>query len=245
MAPYDHLRVREQQQGFAELLEGHGARVLWADPLGASVSQHYTRDIALAIDETVFVARPRRAARQAELPGLRRVLPQLSSVTWLDAGRIEGGDVIVDTDHLIVGPGEETERAGVEALRHRLRALGSGRKVTVLELARRGAIHTDTLFTVVAPGLALVHRPWFTPASVRWMEEHYDLIDVTERQRRGLSVNTFSINPTTVVVRDDGPLAEALTAKGMTVLVHDYSEVMRLPGSFRCTTMPVRRTPAA
>jgi arginine deiminase len=34
-----------------------------------------------------------------------------------------------------------------------------------------------------------------------------------------------------------------LQAKGITVVVQDYSEVMRLPGAYRCTTMPVRRTP--
>lgn len=238
---YDYLRVREQQQGLAEILHSHGVEVVWARPLGGIISQHYTRDPAFAIDDTLYVARPRRAARQREIPGLRDVLTRMSKVIWLDSGTIEGGDVIVDVDHVIVGLGEETNPAGVEALRYGLRH--SGRKVVVLGLAQGGAIHTDTLLNVVGPGLAIIHRNAFTPASLRWLDNHYDLIEVDEKQRRALSVNTFSINPTTVVTRDDDRLAQSLRDHGMAVITHDYSEVTRLPGSYRCTTMPVRRTP--
>lgn len=241
MGRYDYVKVREQQRAFALLLGTYGVTVIWATPLGAPVSQHYTRDPSFAIDDTVYVARPRRAARRAEIPGLREVLPRMSKVAWLDAGTIEGGDVIVDTDHVIVGLGEETDLAGVDALKYRLGH--TGRSVVVLELTRGGAIHTDTLFNVVGPGLGIVHRPSFTQPSLRWLDAHYDLIEIDEAQRRGLSANTFSIDPKTVVIRDDPRLAAALQAKGVTVIVQEYSEVMRLPGSYRCTTMPVRRTP--
>lgn len=241
MGRYDYVKVRAEQTAFAALLESYGVTVLWARPLGAIVSQHYTRDPSFAIDDTVYVARPRRKARRAEIPGLGEVLPRMSKVAWLDAGTIEGGDVIVDTEHVIVGLGEETNLAGVGALTCRLRE--TGRSVVVLELTRGGAIHTDTLFNVVGPGLGIVHRPSFTPESLRWLDAHYDLVDIDEAQRRRLSANTFSIDPTTVVIRDDPRLAADLQAKGMTVVVQDYSEVMRLPGSYRCTTMPVRRTP--
>jgi N-dimethylarginine dimethylaminohydrolase len=238
---YDHVRVRQQQHGLAEILRGHGVEVVWASPLGGIVSQHYTRDPAFAIDATLYVARPRRAARQAEIPGLRDVLARMSRVVWLDDGTIEGGDVIVDVDHVMIGLGEETDPAGVDALRYRLRE--SGRRVVVLDFAMRGVIHTDTVFNVVAPGLAIVHRPAFLPDTWRWIDDHYDVIEVDEQQRRALSVNTLSINTSTVVIRDDDRLAEQLRDRGMTVITHDYTAVTRLPGSYRCTTMPVRRTP--
>lgn len=239
---YDCKLVHNQQRAFIDVLEGRGVQVLLAEQQAGIVSQHYTRDIAFAIDEVLFVARPRRDFRQRELGGIRTLLARLSRVAQLDTGTIEGGDVMLHGDRVLVGLGEETSRDGAEALARALEREGVDRPVVTLEFAERGTIHLDDELNIVAPDLALVYRPAFTPASRRWIDDHLEPIEVSEDERRALRVNAFALAPNLVVVeRGAERIAAEIERRGIETIRLDYAEVNRLPGSFRCTTLPIRR----
>ncbi len=239
--PYDHAAVREQQLALIELLRGRGTEVLLADNL-TQISQHYTRDIGFAVDDVFVVARPRRPYRSAEIPGIRTHLRRMSRVAFLDDGSIEGGDVMLTDGHVLVGLGEETDLAGVRALAHRLAEEGNPRRVVPLRFAHRGVVHLDTKLNVVGPHLALVHRRSFTPESLRRLQEHFDLVDATDEEVARIEVNTVAVEPGVVLVQArSGRLADELARRGITPVPVDYSAVTRLPGSLRCTTLPVRR----
>lgn len=70
-----------------------------------------------------------------------------------------------------------------------------------------------------APHRGTRHRPdtraSFPPAQLRWLEQHFDLIAVTDEEALGVEVNTFTISPTEVVVaaRSDR-IAGELQARG-------------------------------
>lgn len=241
---HDVTRVHVQQHVLIERLVAEGAEVLLAKPVGV-LTQHYTRDIGFAIDDVFFVARPRRAMRQRELRGIRHLVRRMSKVAHLDLGTIEGGDVMLLDGHVLVGLGEETSRDGTEALGYSLSEHGIDRELVVLEFARRGTVHLDCALNVVAPGLALVHRGAFTQSSLRWIESHVDVIDTTQRELRDLRLNCFAVRPGLVVVeRTSTRIADELERRGIEVVRLDYGEVTRLPGSFRCTTLPVARMQA-
>ncbi len=242
---YDVGRVHEQQDAFIELLRSRGVEVVLADNQADIVSQHYTRDIGFAVDHVFVVARPRRAFRQRELAGIRSLTTRMSRVAHLDMGTIEGGDVMLHDGHVLVGRGEETSADGIDALRWVLDQHGVDREIITLEFAHRGVIHLDDELTIVAPGLALAHLESFTAGSRAWIEGHLDVVEVTDRELRELQVNALAVAPGTVVVEQGSErIAEVLTSHGVEVLRLDYSEVNRLPGSFRCTTCPLMREPA-
>jgi N-dimethylarginine dimethylaminohydrolase len=70
-------------------------------------------------------------------------------------------------------------------------------------------------------------------------------VGVTDRELRELRVNALAIAPGTVLVeKDSRRIADILTTRGIDVLPLDYSEINKLPGSFRCTTCPLRRDAA-
>jgi arginine deiminase len=64
---------------------------------------------------------------------------------------LEGGDIhVLDAGVVMVGMGERTTAAGVEALARRLFESGQARKVLAIELPRsRAAMHLDTLLTMI------------------------------------------------------------------------------------------------
>ncbi|WP_203236650.1 arginine deiminase family protein [Nocardia panacis] len=111
---------------------------------------------------------------------------------------------------------------------------------------RSGVVHLDDHFNIVAPGVALVNPAVFAPAQMRWFDRHFDLIAMTAEEVVGVEVNTLALAPGVVAVAARSHrLAEQLAARGIEPVMIDYSEVTRIPGSFRCSTLPLaRRSPA-
>lgn len=239
---YDDTIVRAQQDAFMAVLRGRGVEVLLADQVPGCYGQHYTRDLGFVVDDVFVVSRLNSAKRQAEFSGMRALVERFSTVAYLDAGTIEGGDVMLHEGCVLVGLSEESSLEGVDALRYRLDQLGIGREVIAVPFTRSGVVHLDDHFNIVAPRVALVNPAVFAAAQMRWFEKHFDLIQMTAEEVLSVEVNTLALAPGVVAVaaRSDR-LAEELAARGIEPLLIDYSEVTRIPGSFRCSTLPLSR----
>ncbi|VAW86936.1 hypothetical protein MNBD_GAMMA17-1500 [hydrothermal vent metagenome] len=239
---FDDEKVRCQQQKFIDILSSHGVQVLLADQIFDCGTQHYTRDIGFAIDDVFFIANPRRYYRKRELDGITNLLSQFSKVSTIDDGVIEGGDVIVDEKYVIIGLGEETNKRGIKCLKNKMKENNIEREIVLLEFSHRGVIHLDTKFNIPAKGIALIHPKSFDSKSLKWLESKFDLIEATDREMKNIEINTFSISPKKIVMQKQSTrLAALLEEKGVEVIFVDYSEVLKLPGSFRCTTLPLER----
>ncbi|MFI5752406.1 dimethylarginine dimethylaminohydrolase family protein [Streptomyces sp. NPDC051644] len=240
--PYTPAVVRSQQDMLIGLLRSRGAEVVLLDDAPGCSAQHYPRDIAFVIDHALVMARLNSEHRRPEADALARLLTDTPHVVHLDEGTIEGGDVILHAGAVLVGLGEETSPAGIRALQKALTVHGVEREVRPVNFAVDGIVHLDDHFTIVAPDTALIHSSVFPPSQLHWFEQHFDLIDVGDDEARAVQANVLAITPGTVVVAagSDRITAE-LTARGLEVLTVDYSEVTRIPGSLRCTTLPLNR----
>ncbi|MFE0852168.1 dimethylarginine dimethylaminohydrolase family protein [Streptomyces mutabilis] len=240
--PYDPVTVRTQQDTLIDLLRSRGTEVTLLGAAPGCPIQHYPRDIAFVIDHLLVMARLNATHRRPEADALAPLLTGAPHVARLDEGTIEGGDVALHTGTVLVGLGEETSPAGVAALQRALSHHGVDREVRPVRFATRGIVHLDDHFTIVAPGTALIHRDVFPHAEQRFFEKHFDLVDVTDAEARAVQVNVLAIAPDTVIVTAGSDrIAGQLAARGLEVLAVDYSEVTRIPGSLRCTTLPLIR----
>ena len=240
--PYNARRAQAQQFAFKSVLESHGARVILEAPIGNS-GAHYTRDIGFAIDDTFFVSRMGTRVREPEVVAIEPWLARFSKVVRLEAGHIEGGDVMLAPGFVLVGLGEATNEAGIASLKAALVRVGSTREVVPLAFNSPGVIHLDTKFNLVAPNLGVISRQSFEEKSLKWLENHFQLIDATPEETRAIQINTFVISNGYVVMDARAErLANLLRGYGLKPVLLDYSEITRLPGSFRCTTLPLERS---
>lgn len=239
---YRYKRVREQQRRLVHVFRDHGVSVLFLDNFPGIGTQHYTRDIAFCIDDVFFVARMGTRYRAPELRALSNLLPRLSKVVHLGRGRIEGGDVMLHDNKILVGLGEATDREGVDTLRRKLAELGNPREVVAIPFAHRGVIHLNTKFNIAGKNVALFIRKSFQPDTIRWFERHFHLIEATDEEARGIEINTFTLGGGRVILQEKSErLAKLIQHQGLTPILVDYSEVIHLPGTFRCTTLPLER----
>lgn len=239
-----HERAAAQHAAFTALLEVNGVTVHHVDEVSDVTIQLYPRDIGVAVDDTFFLTRPRLAIRRREQAGLASLLPELSRVRTLEAGTIEGGDVIVSDGAVLVGLGEETNREGVESLRRAFDAAGIDREVVSIEFSHRGVVHLDTKFTLVAPGVGVYLPEAFTFASRVELERRFDLIAATRSEALDLDLNTLALSPGKVMVNAGATkLRAALEARGIEPVPVEYDEVTKFPGGLRCATLPLLRQP--
>ncbi|SEP53735.1 N-Dimethylarginine dimethylaminohydrolase [Amycolatopsis saalfeldensis] len=234
--------VRTQQDALIALLRSRDIEVMLLDQAPGCSVQHYPRDLGFVIDSTLFLARLNSEHRQPEAAALARLAADVPNVARLSAGTIEGGDVMLHTGSVLVGRSEETSSAGIDALQDALGEAGIDREVIPVPFAVPGIVHLDDHFNIVAPGIALIHAAVFARPQRRWFEQNFDPIHVTDDEARGVQVNVLAIAPGTVVVAEGSErISGELRERGVEVLAVDYSEVTRVPGSLRCTTLPLTR----
>lgn len=230
-----------QHAGLVEVLERRGVTIHWVEPADCSI-QLYTRDMGVVVDDVYFRARPHSPVRQREQAGLAALESRMSKVRELDAGHIEGGDVLVTPDDVLVGLGENTDRDGLEALRRALAAEGIDRDVVPLEFAHVAVVHLDVHFTLAGPRVGLFNPKAFTAESRAILEARYDLVEVTEDEVRGLVVNTVALGPDELVLQSTADrVAAELDERGITPVPLDFSEITRFPGGLHCATLPLVR----
>jgi N-dimethylarginine dimethylaminohydrolase len=241
---YNYEVVRNEQRAFIKTLEAHGVEVLLADNLASSSCQHYTRDIGFTIDELFVVAKMGTPIRHKEKAAIAKYTQQFPKVAAIERGRIEGGDVMLHKNQVMVGLGEATNFEGINNLREILASQGIDRTVVPIHFSHRGIIHLDTKFNIVGENVAVLNPRSFQKESLRWFENNFDLIEASDKETSAIAINTFSISPTKVVMKEGSErIGDIIAKKGITPIYVKYSEVTKLPGSLRCTTCPIERAP--
>ncbi|MFH9294458.1 amidinotransferase [Streptomyces sp. NPDC017520] len=239
----------------------HRPRGLSEDELdvydGGFRMQTFVRDPMIVIGDRVIEAALRLPARFKERFGLRpvieeaeargarcSVMPPPAPVPVADLPTavepfLEGGDVLPMGRDILVGTGRAaSDAAGARWLE---RLLGDDYRVHQVPLSE-GVIHLDDGLTTVREGLAVVCREQFTdglPAPVA----DWELIDVSLHDAVNLLAgNSLVLAPGETLVDERlTDLAEALTARDVTVHTLPYDAVTPFAGGFRCSHHPLVR----
>ena len=206
------------------------------------------RDLGFAIDQLFFVSRSRFDSRNAELPGLERIIARLPAENVVKAPPghfLEGGDVVLAPGHLYLGLGHRSNRAAIDWLAATLSARGVQRKVV---LVPHDVLHLDCCWNVLAPDLAL-----WAPAAAGQMrslegeafEPPCHCLRVSRAEQDALTTNVLCVQPGHILGRDHPACARVHAALrtdfGYRVTALRFDCVPSLGGSIRCATLPLQR----
>lgn len=233
----------------------------------ADVNQVFARDIAFVIGDKL-VRSNIIPDRQRELQGLENLIPQIDPDAYIvppPEVHIEGGDVVVWNDHLFVGvytgsdyPRLNTARTNAAAI-HFLRETFPDKTVKSFELAKSNTdplsntLHLDCAFQPVGNHRAILYKEGFShEKEYFYLLEYFgveNVFEVSPEEAYHLTTNVFSITPETVVVEAGFKRLKAHMEVQWNLRVEtvSYSEIEKMGGLLRCTTLPLKRrkTPAA
>ncbi len=225
-----------------------------------NLNQIFARDIGFVVGNSFFVPNI-IANREEESKAILHILDQIDEsdiVRMPSQTRTEGGDVMVHNDYVFVGYSKEedfntytvarTNQAALDFLKENIKA----KKVIGFELNKSdqdpydNALHLDCCFQPVGQNHAIVHQEGFkNKEDINLLKEIFgqeNLIFVNKKEMFEMYSNVFSISEKVVVSEKSfTSLNNKLRSLGILVEEVSYSEIAKMEGLLRCSTLPIER----
>ncbi len=232
--------MKPQFETWLRILEQEQVELAALPSLLTLPEQVFTRDIAFAIGEQIFLANMVKPVRRDEVPIIR---------DWFDAngycyaniprGSIEGGDVLIDYPMVYIGLGERTEPEAVAELR---KLLSTEWQVVPVRLAPK-VLHLDCVVSILEDDLIMWCPELIHEADRSIFEAEFPRrIVITTEQVLHMGANVLKITSRLVTIESRQiKLRSQLANLGYDVRSVDWSEIKKFGGLFRCATAPLVR----
>ena len=224
------------------------------------LNQIFSRDIAFVIEDKLILPNIIED-RIKELDAINYVLNEIISIDKIkmpEESRVEGGDVILCDQHIFVGYSEKEDfekytvaRTNSEGIDFLAKSFPT-KVVKGLELnksddnARYNALHLDCCFQPIGKDMAILYRGGLKKKEdLEFLIEYFGeekIIEIDREEMYHMNANVFSISEKVIVsekrfVR----LNTELRQRGFVVEEVSYSEIAKMSGLLRCSTMPLLR----
>jgi len=218
------------------------------------------RDIAFVIDDKLILSNI-LSDRKEELKAIDHLLSFIAPekiISLSDSARIEGGDVILYNDYVFIGYSEEsdfndftvarTNKEGVIQIQKKF----PNKKVKSFELvksdtvAKNNSLHLDCCFQPIGKNKAIIYEGGFKNiADIKYLNKLFganNLIKINQDEMYEMNSNIFSISENVIVSEKNFiRLNQALINHGFLVEEIAFSEISKMEGLLRCSTMPLIR----
>ena len=225
----------------------------------SNCNQIFARDLGFVISNIFFMSNI-VPARQDEIEGIENIINKfdVGLVKLPKFMHIEGGDVIVHNDKLFIGTYLDanyssliTARTNIESIEY-LKKMLPNIEIIPIEIKKsntnifENTLHLDCCFQTIGPDKAII-----CPDGFKHKEDYEFLIKffgrknvfiANSRESFMLTSNVFVISPEVVVSHlNFKRLNNWLEERSILVEKVDYSDVSKMSGLFRCSTLPLCR----
>jgi len=251
--------ITNEMNNFSSVLENIGIEVLKPKTLD-NYNQIFSRDIACVIDDKICISNM-ISERSREIEAVQHILENYDEQQILRASddvRFEGGDVMPHNEYIFIGYSKaddfkrfkvsRTNDAGVEFFRSHF----PSKEIKAFELSksdtdpRENALHLDCCFQPFGLGHAIIHKEGFKNQSdVEWLTDLIGIqncLFISKEQMFNMGANLFSVAPDHVISEKNfSEINEFLENNGYKVTTVNYSEISKMEGLLRCSTLPLNR----
>ncbi|MBT6815141.1 MAG: amidinotransferase [Flavobacteriales bacterium] len=251
--------VTKEISEFLSVLRKYNVKVIRPENTDG-LNQIFTRDISFVI-ENKFIIPNIIEERLDEIKAISSIISEIPKQNILrmpQQSRAEGGDVMPWNEFIFVGYSEEedfnryrvarTNKEGVQFLEKEF----PNKKVRAFELKksdenpRENALHLDCCFQPLGTRNAIMYKNGFkNNEDVDFLINLFgeeNIILINQEEMYNMNSNIFSISEN-IVVSEKGftRLNTELRKRGFIVEEIQYSEIAKMEGLLRCSTMPLKR----
>lgn len=239
--PPDNDIASKEHENLTSVLKDNNVEIFWAQNMDG-VDQRDIRDVVTVIGEHLVVCRLKEEIRKREVEGIKNLISSVDpqKVIYCEEGYLEGGDVIIDDDTILVGLGARTDHIGLRLIQDKF-----SHNFNVVPLVLRGnnALHLDTVLSLISPQKGIIFPVAFDEQSLDFLTTRYSFIEVNKEEQFNLATNILVVEPGRIILdmKRNWRVAEALVAADVNVIDVKYTENNKIGGSFRCATAPLLR----
>ncbi len=227
-------RFRAQHEAYIQALRSAGLRVQIEPKSEEFPDSVFVEDAALCLPEGAILLRPGAPTRQGEVALLQPTLEEVYGRPPLQLGEgfVEGGDVMLTDDAVIIGLSERTDPVGAEALAKILKAWGYEVR---LGQTPSGVLHFKTHSSYLGEGRVLCTALLSTAE----VFSGYEVIETAPGE--DAAANALRINDRVLLAEGFPQTQDRLQKAGFAVVPIPMSEAAKLDGGLSCLSLRFRR----
>ena len=247
-----------QLKSLITILEKNGVKVIYP-ALIHSLNQVFSRDIAFVIEDQYIIPNviADRTKERDAMAEIEENIPSWNIIMMPSGCFAEGGDVIVDNDHVFVGVSNDETFGRFKTARTNFRGMDyladefPAKEFKGFELHKddrdplKGSLHLDCAFQPISGGALVAPHLFKNESDVKWLVERYGETNVyscSPEEAYSLATNVFSFSPKDIIVSEKCEAMQYwLRERGLNVHSIVYDEIVKMGGLLRCTTMPLKR----
>ncbi len=220
----------QQYEAYLLALGNLGLNVTVLDADTRYPDGHFVEDPMIIFHDMAFVCKSGAVARQGEATGL---LPYFRDLRIIEISGedafMDGGDVLICADRVLVGISERTTITGAESLKKALQTVKSNVRVDFVEFD--GVLHLKSGLTELAPNV-LIHDPQLsTDYALDWAEV------ITLPAEEGYAADVMPVNDT-LFLAEGYPTALDIAKRDYEHIVTlDMSEFQKMDGGLTCLSL--------
>ena len=225
--PPAYERVLAEHRAYVAALEAAGAAVETLPALPEYPDSVFVEDPAFVLPEGAILLRPGAPSRFAEAESLAPVLERrFAHVAAVDEGFVDGGDILVLPDEILIGLSARTDRTG--ARRFCALAGDLGRIARIVE-PPPGLLHLKT-------GCALVdERTLIAVPALAPLFPGYEMLITPEGEEH--SANLIRVNDRILMGDGFAQVAAMLSERGFDVAEIQASEIAKIDAGLSCMSL--------
>lgn len=225
-AAVDVALAQAQHTEYRQALAAAGVQVEVLPPDERYPDSCFMQDPALVIGGTAIIARPGAASRRGEEDAAAEALAgRFPLARIVPPGTLEGGDVLILPDRVVVGRSGRTNRAGIAQLAVALS------DVPVLEAPVAGYLHLLTAVTHLGGGRLLAVESFILPPALVGMP----VLRVPAGE--AYACNALGIGQKVILPAGYPKTAAMLRAHGLEVLPVPTTEFAKADGGVTCLAL--------
>ncbi|HYI39817.1 MAG TPA: arginine deiminase family protein [Allosphingosinicella sp.] len=223
----DYEKILTEHRAYVAALEAAGVVVESLPALPGHPDSVFVEDPAFVLPEGAILLRPGAPSRFDEAASLAPVLKRhFAQVEEVDEGFVDGGDILILPDEILVGLSDRTDRKGAERFCGLVRDLG--RSARIVE-PPSGLLHLKTGCALVDEG-ALITVPALTP-----LFPGYEILVTSQGEEH--AANLIRVNDRVLMGTGFPRTAAMLRERRLDVVETPASEIAKIDAGLSCMSL--------
>jgi dimethylargininase len=230
--PIDVAKATAQHAAYEQALKDAGLEVVRLPDLPDDPDAVFVEDTAILLGERAVITRPGTPSRRDEINSTADGLAPYFTVHRVEAGNLDGGDVLKVGKTLYVGQSNRTDAEGTEALAAIVSSLGY--IVVPVQLGR--CLHLKTAITFAGPD---EHGTPTLLANPEWVDTSlFGTMQVlTVAADEPYAANVVRAGDRLIMAAGSPATAAKLRERGFTVVELDLSELQKAEAGGTCMSL--------
>lgn len=149
----DFERALRQHEAYCAALRACGLCIEALPGEAAYPDGQFVEDTAVIYQDAVIITQPGAVSRRGETAAIQQALSHMRQFVMSGEATLDGGDVLICAERVLIGLSGRTNAAGARFLRDALHEMDATLRIDFVPF--RGVLHLKTGVTELAPGILL------------------------------------------------------------------------------------------